>query len=49
MKHLDIDETNIDLTVIINEIAANQSEVVITRQGLPVARIVPYTISNPSK
>ncbi|WP_293130439.1 type II toxin-antitoxin system Phd/YefM family antitoxin [Okeania sp. SIO3I5] len=46
MKHLDLDKTNIDLTVIINEIAANQSEVVITRQGLPVARIVPDTISD---
>ncbi|MEB3343253.1 type II toxin-antitoxin system Phd/YefM family antitoxin [Okeania sp.] len=46
MKHLDLDETNIDLTVIINEIAANQSEIVITRQGLPVARIIPYTISD---
>ncbi|MGD1699879.1 type II toxin-antitoxin system Phd/YefM family antitoxin [Dapis sp. BLCC M229] len=48
MKHLELDETNINLTVIINEIATNQSEVVITRQGLPVARIVPYTISDPS-
>ena len=48
MKHLDLEKTNIDLTVIIDEIAANQSEVVITRQGLPVARIVPYTISDAS-
>ena len=48
MKHLDLDKTNINLTVIIEEIAANQSEVVITRQGLPVARIVPYTISEVS-
>lgn len=46
MKHLDLDKTNINLTVIIDEIAANQSEVIITRQGLPVARIVPYTVSD---
>ncbi|MBE9228378.1 type II toxin-antitoxin system Phd/YefM family antitoxin [Phormidium sp. LEGE 05292] len=45
MKYLNIQETDITLTAIVDEIAANQSEVVITRNGLPVARIVPYSVS----
>lgn len=47
MKYLNIQETDVTLTAIVDEIAANQSEVVITRNGLPVARIVPYSISDP--
>jgi len=45
MKYLNLETNNPDLTAIIDEIAANQSEVIITRKGLPVARIVPYSIS----
>ncbi|XWK85805.1 MAG: type II toxin-antitoxin system prevent-host-death family antitoxin [Phormidium sp.] len=50
MKYLNIQETDVTLTAIVDEIAANQSEVVITRNGLPIARIVPYSISaSPTK
>ncbi|MGA9378392.1 MAG: type II toxin-antitoxin system Phd/YefM family antitoxin [Phormidium sp.] len=50
MKYLNIQETDVTLTEIVDEIAANQSEVVITRNGLPVARIVPYSVSaSPTK
>jgi antitoxin (DNA-binding transcriptional repressor) of toxin-antitoxin stability system len=45
MKYLNIQETDVTLTAIVDEIAANQSEVVITRNGFPVVRIVPYSIS----
>jgi len=45
MKYLNIQETDVTLAAIVNEIAATQSEVVVTRNGLPVARIVPYAIS----
>lgn len=46
MKYLNLEETEMDLTAIVDEIAASQSEVVIIRKGLPVARIVPYSISD---
>ncbi|WP_354635154.1 type II toxin-antitoxin system prevent-host-death family antitoxin [Planktothricoides raciborskii] len=49
MKYLNLQENNPELTAIIDEIAANQSEVIITRNGLPVARIVPYPISETPK
>jgi prevent-host-death family protein len=49
MKYLNIQETDVTLTAIIDEIAANQSELIITRNGLPVARIVPYSISDSPK
>jgi hypothetical protein len=42
MKYLDIQESDVSLWAIVNEITANQSEVVITRNNLPVARIVPW-------
>ncbi len=45
MKYLNLQETDVALTAIVDEIAATQSELVITRNGLPVARIVPYAIS----
>jgi len=46
MKYLNLQETDAALTAIVDEISATQSEVVITRNGLPVARIVPCSISN---
>ena len=49
MKYLNLQETDSELTAIVDEITANQSEVVITRKGLPVARIVPYGISDAPK
>ena len=49
MKYLNLEETDITLTAIVDEIADNLSEIVITRNGLPVARIVPYSISNTPK
>jgi prevent-host-death family protein len=49
MKYLNIQETDVSLTAIVNEIAATQSEVVITRNGLPVVRIIPYPISDSPK
>lgn len=50
MRYLNIQETDVTLTAIVDEIAANQSEIVITRNGFPVARIVPYSISaSPTK
>lgn len=49
MKYLNLEETDITLTAIVDEIAANLSEIVITRNGLPVARIVPYSISDTPK
>ena len=44
MKYLNLDEPDITLTAVVDKIAVNQSEVIITRTGLPVARIVPYSI-----
>jgi len=49
MKYLNLEETDITLTAIVEEIAANSSEIVITRKGLPIARIVPYSISDAPK
>ncbi|MFB2895278.1 type II toxin-antitoxin system Phd/YefM family antitoxin [Aerosakkonemataceae cyanobacterium BLCC-F50] len=46
MKYINLQETDVTLTSIVDEISANQSEIVITRNGLPVARIVPYWISD---
>lgn len=46
MKYINLQETDVTLTSIVDEIAANQSEIVITHNGLPVARIVPYWISD---
>jgi prevent-host-death family protein len=49
MKYLNLEEPDMTITAIVNEIAVNQSEVIITRNGLPVARIVPYSISDAPK
>jgi prevent-host-death family protein len=45
MKYLNLQDNNPE-GQFIDEVAANQSEVIITRKGLPVARIVPYSISD---
>ncbi|WP_017717260.1 hypothetical protein [Kamptonema formosum] len=47
MKYLNLEESDIALTAIVDEIAATLSEVVIIRKGLPVARIVHYSIPEP--
>lgn len=47
MKDLNLEGNDTDLMAIVDEIAANQSEAIVTRKGLPVARIVPYSISEP--
>ncbi len=41
MKYLNMQETNVPLMAILDEVKATQSEIVIIRNGLPVARIVP--------
>ncbi|WYL94492.1 MAG: type II toxin-antitoxin system Phd/YefM family antitoxin [Gloeotrichia echinulata IR180] len=49
MKYLDIQESDVSLCSIINEITVNQSEVVITRNSLPIARIVPWQTTHTTK
>jgi prevent-host-death family protein len=41
MKYLNIQETDTTLTALLDEVTATQAEIVITRNGIPVARIVP--------
>ena len=43
MKHLEIKEVNTTLAILIDEIATNQDEVIITQNGAPIARITPFT------
>jgi antitoxin (DNA-binding transcriptional repressor) of toxin-antitoxin stability system len=45
MKYLNMQETDVSLTEIVDEIVTTQSEIVITRNGLPVARILPCQTS----
>lgn len=42
MNYINVQDTDITLTAILNELTATQTEVVITREGIPVARIVPW-------
>lgn len=44
MKYPDLQDTNRSLTGILDEVATTQTEIVITRNGKPVARIVPWPI-----
>ncbi|MBW4573525.1 type II toxin-antitoxin system Phd/YefM family antitoxin [Tolypothrix sp. VBCCA 56010] len=44
MKHLEIQEADSSLTALFDEVTATQSEIVITRNGIPVARIIPCDI-----
>jgi prevent-host-death family protein len=41
MKYLNIQETDRTLTALLDEVTAKQAEIVITRNGIPVAHIVP--------
>jgi antitoxin (DNA-binding transcriptional repressor) of toxin-antitoxin stability system len=41
MKYLNIQETDGALTALLDEVTATQDEIVITRNGIAVARIVP--------
>ncbi|RCJ26443.1 type II toxin-antitoxin system Phd/YefM family antitoxin [Nostoc sp. ATCC 53789] len=42
MKYLNIQDTDSTLTALLYEVTATQTEVVVTRDGIPVARIVPW-------
>lgn len=48
MKTLDIQETDTNLTALLNEVIATQGEIVITQNGVPVARIIPCEIKTSS-
>ena len=41
MKHLDIQQAASTLTTLLDEVIATQTEIVMIRNGIPVARIVP--------
>jgi prevent-host-death family protein len=41
MKYLNVQETDSTLTSLLDEVTATKAEIVITRNGIPVARIVP--------
>jgi len=47
MQYLNLQEIDPSLASIINQVSANQSEIVITRNGTPLARIIPYRIPRP--
>jgi antitoxin (DNA-binding transcriptional repressor) of toxin-antitoxin stability system len=49
MQYLNILETDASLNAIVNEVTATQSEVVITRNGLPVAIIIPWQTKSTAK
>ena len=49
MKYLKIQETDSTLTALLDEVTATQSEIVITRNGIPVARIVPCEAEQKTK
>ena len=44
MKYLNIQETDGALTALLDEVTATQTEIVITRNSIPVARIIPCEI-----
>jgi prevent-host-death family protein len=45
MKELEIQETDTTLMTLVDEVAANSSEVIITRNAKPIARIIPFEIT----
>ncbi|MGL5807370.1 MAG: type II toxin-antitoxin system Phd/YefM family antitoxin [Xenococcaceae cyanobacterium] len=47
MKYINVQETEVSLAAIVDEITTTQSEIVITRNGLPVARITPCQTTIP--
>ncbi len=46
MKHLEIKEADSTLAMLLDEVTANQREIVITRNGIPVARILPCEVKD---
>lgn len=45
MKYLNIQETDGTLTALLDEVTATQTEIVITRNGIPIVRMVPCEIN----
>jgi antitoxin (DNA-binding transcriptional repressor) of toxin-antitoxin stability system len=45
MKDINVEEIDVPLAAIVDEAIATQSEIVITRNGVAVARIVPCQVS----
>ncbi|BAZ13902.1 hypothetical protein NIES4071_57420 [Calothrix sp. NIES-4071] len=43
MKHLEIEETDTALALLLDEVTTTYNEVLVTRNGAPIARIVPFT------
>ena len=41
MKYLNIQQSDSTLTALLDEVTATQTEIVITRNGIPVARLIP--------
>lgn len=46
MKQLEVKETDTALATLLDEVTASKSEVVITRNGQPIARLVPCKIAS---
>jgi antitoxin (DNA-binding transcriptional repressor) of toxin-antitoxin stability system len=42
MKYLNIQETDSTLTTLLDEVTTTQTEIVIIRNGIPIARMIPY-------
>ncbi|MFN6516380.1 MAG: type II toxin-antitoxin system Phd/YefM family antitoxin [Nostoc sp. CreGUA01] len=49
MKHLDIQEADSSLVALLDEVTTTQTEIVIVRDGIPVARIIPCELHYSSK
>ena len=45
MKYLNVLEVNPSIAAMVNEVSVSQSEIIITRNGIPLARIIPYAIT----
>ena len=43
MKHLEIKEADTALALLVDEVTTTHNEILITRDGAPIARIVPFT------
>ncbi|MUG94660.1 type II toxin-antitoxin system prevent-host-death family antitoxin [Scytonema sp. UIC 10036] len=46
MKHLEIKEADTALALLLDEVTTTHNEILITRNGMPIARIVPLTINS---
>jgi prevent-host-death family protein len=49
MKYLNIQEIDSTLTSLLDEVTATQAEIVITRNGIPIARIIPCETAQKTK